>query len=53
MPHEENRKIIRAGNTSYAVILPKAWLRYYGLKKGDRVKIVSNGIVTVEPLKHD
>jgi antitoxin component of MazEF toxin-antitoxin module len=49
MPHEETRKIIKAGETSFAVILPRAWLRFYGLKNGDSVKVVSNGTVTIEP----
>ena len=51
MPHVENRKIIKVGETSFAVILPRAWLRFYGLKNGDLVKVVSNGgAVTIEPL---
>jgi phosphate uptake regulator len=49
MPHEETRKIIKAGETSFAVILPKAWLRFYKLKNGDLVKVTSNGSVTIEP----
>jgi len=51
MPHVETRKIIQAGHSSLAVILPKPWLAYYGLKKKDRVRVVSNGKVTIEPLK--
>lgn len=50
MPHEEERRIIKAGETSFAVILPKAWLRFYGLKNGDRVKVISDEIVTIEPI---
>jgi antitoxin component of MazEF toxin-antitoxin module len=50
MPHEETRKIIKAGETSFAVILPRAWLRFYGLKNGDLVKVVSDDIVTIKPL---
>jgi len=49
MPHEETRKIIKAGETSFAVILPRAWLRYYGLKNGDSVRVISDGTVTIEP----
>jgi len=51
MPHEEARKIIKAGKTSFAIILPKAWLRFYGLKNGDLVKVVSDSTVTIEPLE--
>ena len=53
MPHEEMRKIIKSGNTSFAVILPRAWLRYYGLTNKDRVKVVSNGTVIIEPPKKE
>ena len=49
MPHEEIRKIIKAGETSFAVILPRSWLRYYGLRNGDSVTVISDGVVTIEP----
>ena len=51
MPHEEIRKIIRVGETSYAVILPKAWLRFYKLTNKNYVEVVSNGTVTIRPLR--
>jgi len=44
------RKIIKAGETSFAVILPKAWLRFYNIKNGDSIRMISNGTVTIEPL---
>jgi len=50
MPHEETRKIIKVGETSYAVILPKSWLRYYKLTDRDEVKVISNSTVVIEPL---
>ena len=49
MPHEETRKIIKVGETSLAVILPKSWLRYYKLTNKDEVLVVSNGVVTIKP----
>jgi len=49
MPHEETRKIIKVGETSFAVILPRAWLRYYKLDDRDTVKVISDGTVTIEP----
>ena len=49
MPHEETRKIIRVGN-SFAVTMPCAWLRYFNLSAQDKVKVVSNGLVVIEPL---
>ena len=42
MGFEFNRKIIRVGNSSFGVIIPREWLRYYNLKYGDKVKIISN-----------
>ncbi len=49
MPHEDVRKIIKVGETSLAVILPKSWLRYYHLTNKDSVIVVSNGNVTIKP----
>ena len=49
MPHKDTRKIIRIGHTSFAVILPPSWLRYYNLGHGDRVEIVSNGSIVIKP----
>lgn len=48
MPHEETRKIIRVGN-SFAVTMPRAWLRYFNLSDKDEVLVVSNGIVQIKP----
>lgn len=48
MPHEETRKIIRVGN-SYAVTLPKTWLKYYNLTDKDKVTVTSNGNIIIEP----
>lgn len=49
MPHKQKRKIIKIGDTSFAVIIPKAWLRYYNIKYGDRVDVISNGTVEIKP----
>ena len=51
MPHEEKRKIIKVGETSFGKILPKAWLRYYGLCEKDYLEIISNSKIVIEPLK--
>ncbi len=51
IPHKENRKIIRVGNTSLAVILPISWLRYYNLSYGDSVEVISNEAIEIKPLK--
>jgi len=49
MPHKELRKIVRIGNVSLGVILPKSWVDYYNLKYGDKVKVISNGSVKISP----
>jgi len=51
MPHKEIRKIIRIGKTSFAVILPISWLRFYDMRYGDSVEVISNGSVIVRPLE--
>lgn len=51
MGHKEIRKIIRQGNSSLAVILPKPWLDYYGIKYGDEVEVISEDCVKIIPIK--
>ena len=53
MPHEETRKIIKVGQTSFAVILPKSWLRFYKLTDKDKVKMISNSTIIIEPLQKE
>jgi antitoxin component of MazEF toxin-antitoxin module len=48
MPHEETRKIIKVGN-SYAVTIPKPWLRYFRLNEKDEVRLISNSTIVIEP----
>jgi len=38
----DERKLIRLGNSSFAIALPKQWITKSGLKKGDKVSIVQN-----------
>ena len=49
MPHRSERKIISFGRYSMGVILPPAWFRFYGLKRGDTVEVVSDGIIVIKP----
>lgn len=39
----EQRKLIRLGNSSFAIALPKDWVDKAGLKKGDAIFIEQNG----------
>ncbi len=38
----EQRKLIRLGNSSFAIALPKGWIDKSGLKKGDKVFVMPN-----------
>ncbi len=50
MPHKESRKILKVGNCSLAITLPKSWTNYYNLNKGDIVEVISNGKITIKAL---
>ncbi|MCX8209321.1 MAG: AbrB/MazE/SpoVT family DNA-binding domain-containing protein [Sulfolobales archaeon] len=47
------RKIVRVGGKSYAMTLPKKWVKAFGLSHGDGLYVVANddGTLTVVPLK--
>lgn len=51
MGHIDKRKIIKVGKTSFAVILPISWLRFNDLCAKDYVRVTSNAVVVIEPLK--
>jgi len=52
--NEEMRKIQFTGKSSYIVSLPKQWIGDMGLKQGDQVAVVRQGLSTLQivPLKH-
>jgi AbrB family looped-hinge helix DNA binding protein len=35
------RSVIDMGQGSYVVTLPKAWVRYHGIKPGEKLEIIS------------
>lgn len=39
----EQRKLIKLGNSSFAISLPKEWVEKSGLKKGDNIIVERNG----------
>ncbi len=51
MPNLSERSLIKMGNGGLVVSIPRAWWRYYGLKAGDRVTVISNGELRIRPLK--
>jgi len=51
MPILEERMVYRVGKSSLAITLPQSWLRYFGLKPGDKVEVIGNGELTIRPRK--
>jgi len=47
----EQRKLIKLGNSSFAIALPKSWVDKSGLKKGESIFLEENGRgeITVKP----
>lgn len=49
MPTLNERAVINLGQGSYVITLPKAWLRYFGIKPGDRLEVITNGELIIRP----
>ncbi len=49
MPTLVERSVIDMGQGSYVITLPKAWVRYFGIKPGDKLQVVTNGELRVYP----
>lgn len=49
MPTLVERLVIDMGQGSYGITLPKAWVRYFGIKPGDKLEVVPNGELRVCP----
>lgn len=47
MPIKVERTLFKIGEGGFAVTLPKAWIRYYDLKPGDKVEIIANKDLTI------
>ena len=53
MPLKFERKLFKIGEGGVAITLPKAWVKYHGLKPGDIVEIVADDelIIRVDSLR--
>ena len=51
LPHEDIRSVIEVSHGTYAIIMPKSWIRYNKLKAKDKLRVISNGKVTIYPEK--
>jgi uncharacterized membrane protein (UPF0127 family) len=49
MPIETERKVIRLGAHSYVVSLPLGWIKYYKIKKGDRLRLLIDSNLMIKP----
>lgn len=49
MPTLTERSVIDLRQGSYAITLPKAWVRYFGIRPGDKLEVVTNGELRVHP----
>ncbi len=49
MPTRQIGTIIQIGSMSYGVILPKPWLTYFKLRKGEKVEIITDDAVMIRP----
>jgi len=51
VPSVFERSILNfAGGESFAIVLPIQWVRYYGLKAGDKLEVIANGELRIRPL---
>lgn len=53
MASETTRKLqaVGGGKKSLNITLPKDWIEFWGLKKGDKTAVLYNGCVVVVPEK--
>ena len=47
MGYKQERKVVRFGGNSRAVVLPKGWLEFYGLDRGDKITVLGDSILVV------
>jgi len=50
--YQYTRKITKIGSRSLGVTLPIAWLRYNNIEYGDKVEIIANGSIKINPPKN-
>jgi len=51
MPTVTTRSLIRMGDGGLVITIPKSWAKYYKLKPGDKVEIITNGELIIRPEK--
>lgn len=51
MPNLVERSVIDMGQGSYIITLPKPWVRYFGIKPGEKLEVISNGELIIRRKK--
>jgi len=52
MPNLVERSVIDMGQGSYIITLPKPWVRYFGIKPGEKLEVISNGELIIRRKKN-
>jgi bifunctional DNA-binding transcriptional regulator/antitoxin component of YhaV-PrlF toxin-antitoxin module len=47
MPTKFERSVIDMGQGSYIITLPKSWVRYFGIKPGEKLTVIANGDLVI------
>lgn len=53
MPIKVERTLFKIGEGGFAITLPKAWVRYYQLKPGDKVEIIAESTLIIRVKSKD
>ena len=51
MPSKDIRRLMPMGN-SLVITLPKVWLNFWQLKKGEKLEIIYDGVLIIIPPNH-
>lgn len=51
MPTLVERSVINMGQGSYVITLPKPWIRYLGIRPGERLEVITNGELIIRRKK--
>lgn len=47
MGYKQNRRIVRFGATSRGIVLPKGWIEFNELQKGDKVILLGDRVLVI------
>jgi len=51
MPHEKEYSVIPIGDGGLCILIPRGWARYYKIRPKDKLTVISNGKLIIEPPK--